>query len=115
MFLVEHIMNKDTCSKCDLKKEHDTKRYCASCTNAYNREWRKTHPLSEKQKIKDIVRHKTMMRIRRGLLIRQPCEMCGCKNVQAHHEDYSKPYQVMWFCRKCHLDWHKMKKGLQIE
>lgn len=30
----------------------------------------------------------------------------GTKNLQAHHEDYSKPLDVRWACRKCHLESH---------
>ena len=44
---------------------------------------------------------------RRGHLIPQPCEACGDENVQKHHDDYSKPLAVRWFCRECHLVEHK--------
>lgn len=36
--------------------------------------------------------------VKRGTLIRKPCEVCGDTNTQAHHEDYSKPLDVRWFC-----------------
>lgn len=32
-----------------------------------------------------------------GVLVRQPCEVCGSK-AQAHHNDYSKPLEVRWLC-----------------
>lgn len=35
------------------------------------------------------------------------CERChGRKRVDAHHEDYSKPLDIVWFCRQCHMDRH---------
>jgi len=37
-----------------------------------------------------------------GLLRRQPCELCGDKNVHAHHEDHKKPLEVRWLCPMHH-------------
>lgn len=37
--------------------------------------------------------------LRSGILEKMPCLMCGCeKLVHAHHDDYSKPLEVMWLC-----------------
>lgn len=41
--------------------------------------------------------------IKNGTLKRQPCE-CGEKRVQAHHDDYSKPLDIKWYCFKCHRE-----------
>lgn len=41
--------------------------------------------------------------VRDGKLKREPCKDCGTKKwVQAHHEDYSKPLEITWLCRRCH-------------
>jgi hypothetical protein len=37
-----------------------------------------------------------------GRLTRKPCICCGHPNSQAHHEDYAKPLEIKWLCRKCH-------------
>jgi hypothetical protein len=45
--------------------------------------------------------------LRRGLLVRGPCEDCGGPKAQMHHEDYDKPLEVRWMCRPCHLKRHE--------
>lgn len=38
-----------------------------------------------------------------GTLTAGPCTLCGKSiDVQAHHEDYANPLQVVWLCRTCH-------------
>src|SRR6266705_2650342 len=46
--------------------------------------------------------------IRYGKLSRQPCEVCGKSNdIEAHHEDYSKPLEIKWLCVPCHKLVHR--------
>lgn len=45
--------------------------------------------------------------VRDGRLTKKPCEVCGTEEkVEAHHEDYSKPLDVMWLCFKHHRERH---------
>lgn len=41
-----------------------------------------------------------------GELVPQPCARCGATPFGAHHEDYSKPLEVVWLCKKCHVARH---------
>lgn len=35
------------------------------------------------------------------------CSNCGCTcTPHGHHDDYSKPLEVRWLCRPCHLNLH---------
>ena len=34
--------------------------------------------------------------VERGKIKRKPCEVCGNPETEAHHTDYSKPYDVQW-------------------
>jgi ribosomal protein S27AE len=39
-------------------------------------------------------------------LKKEPCEVCGCEKVHAHHDDYDKPLNVRWLCTIHHNEWH---------
>ena len=96
-----------TCSHCGGENDRKGQRYCKSCHAAFMREWRKTRPLSGEARAKAISRSYTRVYVRRGKLIQRPCENCGSKESQAHHDDYGKPLQVRWLCRACHLAHHR--------
>lgn len=47
--------------------------------------------------------------IRYGRIFRPKC-CAGCGkecHAHAHHENYSKPFEVLWLCPTCHADVHK--------
>ena len=83
-----------------------TKRYreSAACKEStatrskYNAKWRAAN--KEKAAAHWLVQHA----IETGRLLRQPC-FCGEK-AMAHHEDYSKPLDVVWLCCAHHGERH---------
>lgn len=83
----------------------DTPEYKAR-HNAANKRQREHGEKGEK----DRVRRQTRRAIERGELIREPCEVCGIPEVQAHHDDYSKPLSVRWLCVKHHHDHHRRER-----
>ena len=44
--------------------------------------------------------------VRDGRLIKLPCQVCGKEKSEGHHEDYSKPLEVVWLCPRHHADRH---------
>ena len=40
--------------------------------------------------------------LRDGILIPQPCVVCGSEKVHGHHERYDRPLEVDWLCPKDH-------------
>lgn len=56
-------------------------------------------------------REKVRSRVRRGAMVPKPCARCGStRKLEAHHSDYSKPYDVEWLCLKCHKKEHAAQK-----
>lgn len=49
-----------------------------------------------------------------GMVVKpDACEICGRDTrLVAHHEDYSKPLDVIWLCGSCH---NRIHKSLQIK
>lgn len=52
----------------------------------------------------------TTKAIKRGELVRQPCEKCGAAKTSAHHDDYDRTLDVKWLCAKHHSQRHKELK-----
>ena len=45
--------------------------------------------------------------VQRGKIKKMPCEICGDENVVIHHKDYSKPLEIIFLCRQCHINEHR--------
>ena len=104
------VINRQ-CSKCndDLGDRYGKQRYCKKCHAEWMRKFRPKH-----RELKDGARKKANARsyanvyLKRGIIKKQPCYICGSP-AQMHHEDYSKPLEIIWICRKHHLELHNGK------
>ena len=95
------------------KRSNSSKRVNARKQYATTEAYKESHKKSLK-KYRERFKYKTIARaiLRRevlaGRITKKPCEICGeTKNIQAHHEDYSKPLDVIWLCPKHHAWIHK--------
>lgn len=104
-------MLKTTCSRCHINPRLPKSKYCNPCHASYMRRWRQTHPISAEERVKMNCRSYAHVYLKRGKLTKEPCVVCGDSNSQMHHDDYSKPLQVTWLCRKHHLDLHRSTPG----
>lgn len=104
-------VRKATCSKCDGPLEEtrlDKQRYCRKCHAMHMRATRPKHSeLPYNRRIRANARAYANVYLRRGDIEKKPCEVCSSLDSQMHHPDYSKPKQVIWLCRKHHLELHK--------
>ncbi len=52
-------------------------------------------------------------RVERSLDRPDICSDCGAVDVviHGHHEDYSKPLEVIWLCVSCHMKLHERKRN----
>lgn len=67
----------------------------AALRAAIVRRWRKQHPGRQ-------AAHNKVNKS--GLDKPDSCQSCGLKTrVEGHHENYSRPLDVMWLCKPCHV------------
>ncbi len=59
------------------------------------------HP--EKYLARQVLQHA----LRKREITKGTCQVCGNPQVDGHHEDYTKPLDVMWLCRRHHTDVHQ--------
>lgn len=65
------------------------------------REYRKKFPL------KETAHQAVKYGLKTGRIKKSPCADCGNKKVEAHHNDYTKPLEIVWYCRRHHVVAHK--------
>lgn len=80
-----------------LATDHGKKKFRERSAN-----WDKNNP--EKRRVHD----RTMYAVKTGKLERpNQCSRCSKECIpHAHHEDYTKPYDVIWLCSFCHFKLH---------
>jgi hypothetical protein len=87
-----------TCNKSRIRKIRDDS---PGYNRAHSRKFKEVHP--EKR-----AAHLAVARgLRAGVIAKAPCVVCGNPKSESHHEDYSKPLEVIWFCRAHHAAHHE--------
>lgn len=105
---------KLTCSRCGAFKEAEiwlTQSYCRKCNSEYQTKYKPSKPEKEKR----LARSKSTNALKRGIIQKKPCEICGNENAEMHHADYTKPLQITWLCYEHHLGVHRILKDMKQE
>lgn len=72
------------------------------------REYQREYFQDPERKRKHSARQAVNNAIRDGRMEKEPCSVCGTwEDVQAHHEDYDLPFDVVWLCRQHHAETHR--------
>lgn len=100
-----HLNKCKSCAKTDARV---TRRSNIEYYREYDRKRgnRQTTDYLRKYRDENLARYKAhnavSNAVRDGRLVKEPCFMCGSKDVVGHHPDYSKPLEVIWLCQGCH-------------
>lgn len=95
----------------DYHRKYDAEYFKSPMNKKRRNENAKKYYQDPKNTHKNAARTSTRLSIKKGVLLKKPCEVCGKKTVDAHHSDYSKPLEIMWLCREHHVAWHKKHKA----
>lgn len=115
------------CVVCAGKLHHKSEYYCSmNCALEYEKssngnpppflsKWKMRKRKESKDpliKVRKKAREKSNRLLKAGKIKRKPCVVCGSVYTLIHHEDYEKPWQVLWLCEKHHKEYHDGKIGL---
>ena len=103
------------CAKADVRKNYRRRRhqyaayYKARSQSSTRKAQRALH--TRNARAKNPLKYKARMAVgnalRSGLITKGPCRDCGVVNTEAHHDDYSRPLDVVWLCFACHRRVHE--------
>lgn len=97
---------------------------CRECNTAISKKYRSTEKGKlaigrcvkksiKKYQYKQNARMLIAKSIRMGILLKEyHCSKCFSDyHVQAHHDDYSKPLDIIWLCKFCHIKADNLSKS----
>lgn len=106
----------------DRAKSQGRDYLCKDCGSIRNKsEYMKNYRKNNREKFREgykrwAVKHQDQLKanqklidhIKRGKITRGDCSVCHTPNAEGHHPDYSKPLEVIWYCKKHHSMWHRL-------
>ena|ERR1700689_2792033 len=88
------------CTNCNKKLSVPRSHYCKTCNLMATKDYF----------IKIRLRAITQYFLRNGHIKKSKhCLLCLNKKIEGHHENYNKPLEIMWLCKKHHYAVHVQK------
>lgn len=113
--------------KCGAPSDYETKAICRECAKIAMRVQRSARPgkyhaidraaravWSGRYPKRSGAVDAVQIAVRKGQLVRRPCEVCGDPDAQAHHHDYDRPLDVSWRCQNHHKELHRTRGQLAL-
>jgi len=99
-------------------------RYCRPCATEAVRRWRDRHAtaIAERERARQFSEDQQLIRnarayvaeyLKRGKLWKDPCEICGKRDVLAAWDDPGKPQAVRWLCSEHYAERREAKRDVQ--
>lgn len=99
-----HYTKGKKCKKCGIPITNYSTGKCLKCT--LTKEVKKdidSYLYRQRNPEKIKARKAIYQAVKLGRIKRLPCIVCGKKKTEAHHADYSKPLEIIWYCKKHHF------------
>jgi len=62
---------------------------------------------SDYYRIRNSANKKIYYLLKTKQIIKPSCDLCeSIENIEAHHNNYSEPFNITWLCSKCHSNIH---------
>jgi hypothetical protein len=101
----EFYANDRTCKECRKRIVRENRKSRIDYYRAYdNARPRRGDSKKHRSKYPEKYKARTAVgnAVRDGRLTKEPCRICSNPRSTAHHEDYSKPLEVVWLCQIHH-------------
>ncbi len=95
------------CRSATWKREHDVYPTYRKTHLKERRAWVREFEKRPHEKEKRKSRIAAQQAFKSGKITKTLCQRCGGESCEMHHNDYSKPLEVIWVCKPCHAAIHK--------
>ena len=112
----EYDRNRKNAKERVLKNKERLEKYKTQNKDKYDEYCKSKNEWAKNNRIKRNAHNKVSRALLKGIIKRPTdCQVCGdITKIEAHHDDYEKPLDVMWLCVPCHNERHKVLKTKQL-